>query len=221
MSKNYIGLDLGQQSDYTALSVIQPVTVAGVVQYHVKHLERFKLGTPYDVQVGRVREIFGLIEDPVLIVDQTGVGRAVYDMFNCTGLDPIGISIHGGDQVVRDGSTYRVPKRDLVAALTIVFQAKRLKIAAGLPEAETLQTELLNFKIKVNLKGHDTYEAWRESVHDDLVLSVAMAVWYARKDEGSDIPLQLISWGWHPESDTPPTGEWTEEDYTRWGSRYR
>lgn len=181
MTKHYIGLDLGQQSDYTALSVIEPVTVENVVQYHVKHLERFKLGTPYDVQVGRVREIFGMVEDPVLIVDQTGVGRAVFDMFNCTGLNPIGISIHGGDQVIREGRTLKVPKRDLVAALTIAFQAKRLKIAAVLPEAETLQTELLNFKIKVNLRGHDTYEAWRESIHDDLVLSVAMAVWYATR----------------------------------------
>jgi hypothetical protein len=37
----------------------------------------------------------------------------------------------------------------------------------------------VNFKVKVNLAtGHDSYEAWRESVHDDLVLAVALACWH-------------------------------------------
>jgi hypothetical protein len=180
--KNVIGLDLGQQSDYTALSVVQPVSTETGMQYHVRHLERFKLGTPYDVQCARVVQVFQTLEDPVLVVDQTGVGRAVFDIFNRTGLNPIGISIHGGDKVVVEGRTHRVPKRDLVAALTIAFQAKNLKIAPGMPETETLVNELINFKIKVNVRtAHETYEAWREGIHDDLVLSVAMAIWYATR----------------------------------------
>jgi hypothetical protein len=59
----------------------------------------------------------------------------------------------------------------LVSALQVVLQSGRLKIARGLPEAETLVNELLNFKSKISAAGHDSYEAWRESVHDDLVLS--------------------------------------------------
>jgi len=40
--------------------------------------------------------------------------------------------------------------------------------------------------VKINLAtGHDSYEAWREGDHDDLVLAVAMACWtgerYLRK----------------------------------------
>ena len=65
--------------------------------------------------------------------------------------------------------------------LAIIFQAHRLKISRALPEAAQLVEELQNFKIKVTLAGNDTYEAWRESDHDDLVLAAAMGVWYGEK----------------------------------------
>ena len=74
---------------------------------------------------------------------------------------------------------FGVPKRDLVGSLTIAFQNKELRIPRTLPEADTLMMELSNFRIKVSINGHDSYEAWREEIHDDLVLSVAMAVRYA------------------------------------------
>ena len=64
--------------------------------------------------------------------------------------------------------------------MQVAVQGERLKVAKGLPEAMTLINELLNFRVKINLKtAHDSYEAWREGVHDDLVLSVALACWTA------------------------------------------
>ncbi len=44
-----------------------------------------------------------------------------------------------------------------------------------------LVEELQNFKLKITTAGNDTYEAWRESDHDDLVLAAAMAAWYGEK----------------------------------------
>ncbi len=76
---------------------------------------------------------------------------------------------------------YNVPKKELVSNLVIVFQADRLKIARALPEAPVLVEELQNFKLKITTAGNDTYEAWRESDHDDLVLAAAMAAWYGEK----------------------------------------
>ena len=38
--------------------------------------------------------------------------------------------------------------------------------------------ELLNFKVKINNNGNEQFEAWREGIHDDLVLSVALSSWY-------------------------------------------
>jgi len=65
-------------------------------------------------------------------------------------------------------------------SLLVLFQNERLKIAAGLSMADALVGELLNFKVKIDPKtAHDSYAAWREGDHDDLVLSVSLAAWWA------------------------------------------
>ncbi len=152
------------------------------VEYHLRHLERPPLGTKYPTIVARVKTLLAtppLTLRTPLIIDRTGVGRPVTDLFESEGLKPYAVTITGGDEVIREGRHLRVPKRELISTLVAVFQTERLKIAGGLAEGEALVNELVNFKVKVNLAtGHDSYEAWRESVHDDLVLAVAMAVWH-------------------------------------------
>jgi hypothetical protein len=183
-----LSVDLGQSVDYTAISIVEQIQAheldgAGSA-YLLRYLHRAPLGTTYPVIVGQVlslldRTPLSRSETP-LVVDRTGVGAAVVDMFTAAGVRPRAITIHGGDGVVdTDRWNLRVPKRDLAGTLVALFQTGRLKIAAGLALAPVLARELLNFKVKVNVaSGHDSYEAWREGVHDDLVLSVAMACWY-------------------------------------------
>lgn len=55
---------------------------------------------------------------------------------------------------------------------------------AGRPKSITLSDvlvrELQNFRVKINLEtAHDSYAAWREGDHDDLVLAVCLALWAA------------------------------------------
>jgi len=195
MSQNFfiLGLDLGQAQDYTALAILeqleqeQAATVEGsraakkIYHYHVRRLERTR-GTPYPQIVARVKEIVGKLPGAALVVDATGVGAPVVDMFCQADLDPIGIYIHGGDKVTQEASTYRVPKRDLVAVLQVLLQNQRLKIAPG-PLSDILAKEMLNFRVKIDpLTAHDSYSAWREAEHDDLVLAVALACWWAEKE---------------------------------------
>ncbi len=177
----YIGLDLGQAQDYTALCVVEQ---AGN-EYHIRHLERPKLGTPYPAIVDRVKQLMAgdpLLNRTALVVDKTGVGAPVVDLFKEAGLKPVAVTITGGNSVSRDEDGFCVPKRDLVTALQVLFQAGRLKVAGGLKLAPVLVEELLNFKVKINVKtAHDSYEAWREGIHDDLVLAVALACWYGEQ----------------------------------------
>jgi hypothetical protein len=121
------------------------------------------------------------IDPNILLLDNTGVGVAVSDLFRQAKLNFCPITITGGDKVTRDGRSIRVPKRDLVSTLQVLFQTKRLKIAGDLNESQTLMEELLNFQVKISLTGHDSYGAWRERTHDDLVLAVALACWAAEK----------------------------------------
>jgi hypothetical protein len=172
-----LGLDLGQSQDYTALCIIEKLKQEGGAVYHVRKLERTR-GTPYPDVVSRVKAILEKLSGAVLVVDQTGVGAPVVDMFTQADLKPIGIYIHGGDKATHEGNTWRVPKRDLVGVLQVLLQNQKLKIAPG-PLSDILANEMLNFRVKIDpVTAHDSYSAWREQEHDDLVLAVALAAWW-------------------------------------------
>jgi hypothetical protein len=227
----FLGLDLGQAQDYSALAIIEEqlyigeawanevlyqedydkgispgwVSPAALTAYRaglalrlsenygrpaevplaVRHLERFELGTKYTDVVDRVAALVrsdSLRHMPaVLLVDKTGVGAAVLDSFTHARIGAVAITLHGGSSVNRDPQRvgYRVPKRDLITVTQVLLQNGQLKVAAGLPEAETLKRELLNFRVKIDPRtAHDSYEHWREGDHDDLVLAVSMAAWF-------------------------------------------
>ncbi|MFC1944687.1 hypothetical protein ACFLX5_04275 [Chloroflexota bacterium] len=119
---------------------------------------------------------------------------AADDLFERAGLRPLGITITGGDTAHGESRQWRVPKRDLVGILQVAVQMGRFKVAQELPEAKALVDELLNFRVKINLKtAHDSYEALREGVHDDLVLSVALACWTATQFYTSQEQATVLS----------------------------
>ena len=204
----YVGLDLGQAADYNALAVVQSGVQekpeGGTERFlHLRHLERYELGTPYpdiaDKVVALMRD--GRLSPneydpsrrrtfrgtPQLIVDDTGVGRAVADLLKTKGLRFKALTITGGDEVnAVGGDRYRVPKRDLVGALEVPFHTGKLKIAEGMVLWPALKKELLSFRRKIDLRtAHDSYEHWRESDHDDLVLAAALACWWITYRRGS------------------------------------
>ena len=239
-----VGVDLGQQRDPTAIAIIERGYVPRgtlynadywykgreiyrarepvKLEYHVRHLERPALGTPYVEVVERILELLKSLGDKeiVIAVDTTGVGRPVADMLNArlhewlhedenTRIDAAWITITGADLVTKvEGGGLRVPKRDLASAPLVLMQNRQLKIAESLQLAPVLRRELLNFKVKINIAtGHDSYEAWREGDHDDLVLAVAMACWvgerYMRKEESlprpgriaAEVPINVVGGG--------------------------
>jgi hypothetical protein len=175
------------------LERIKPEGDGKEATYHVRHLERVR-NVPYPQIVTKTNEIMrspALNGQASLVVDQTGVGAPVVDLFRQAGLNPVGVLIHGGDKASSEGDTWRVPKRDLVGSLQVLFQGGRLKISRKLSLASALQSELLNFKVKIDpVTAHDSYSAWREADHDDLVLSVAMAAWSAEQNASA------IDCGW-------------------------
>lgn len=184
MVKFCIGLDLGQASDYTALNITEVISDPGGNKYHVRWLDRIR-GEPYTAVAAKAKAIMAspaLAGKTALVVDQTGVGRPVVDLLRESGLKPIAVSIHGGDTVSQDGLTWRVPKRDLVGVMQVLLQSSRFKVSTQLKLGPVLQAELLNFKVKIDpITAHDSYSAWRDNEHDDLVLSAALACWWAER----------------------------------------
>src|SRR5215469_9533531 len=147
--------------------------------FQVGHLERMPLGTPYPGIVAHVGRLLGKLPARTeLVIDITGVGKPVFEMFTYSGISPLGVFITAGTAETRDGAICGVPKLTLVSRLQALLHEGRLKIQKELPEAETLVRELQEFRVEFTPVGHLTFSA-RSGKHDDLVLALALAVWRA------------------------------------------
>ncbi len=208
---NYgLGIDLGKQRDYAAFAIIKriekvrdpfiptvnsrPIRQEGITivsELHLTYLARIPLKTSYPKICESAKAIIDnpkYINDMHLVIDKTGVGVAVMDMMYLYNLAPIGISITNGNSTNSNKTGYNVPKRELVTSLIAAWQSGRFKMPRPdrLPIIETFVEELQGFKMKIDqTTGHDSYEAWLDKIHDDLVLAVAIIVWWFDKTYGT------------------------------------
>ena len=117
--------------------------------------------------------------ETTLIMDRGSIGRAVADLIELADLSCqlALVTSTGGDHESRDGYTWTVPKRNLIAAAQVLLQQGRLKIAAGLPLAAVLAQELADFQVRISQSGHDTYSA-PSGRHDDLLIALSLVAWF-------------------------------------------
>jgi hypothetical protein len=163
-------------------------------QYRVRHLERRKHPVLYRGVAERTAQLVGAVGGSakcVVAVDITRTGRPVYGLVMRANKDalegtsvrvtPSPVTVSGIAGGVSHGSDagWLVPRRDLVSAALLLFEADQLKIAEGLDLAATLTEEFANFKPKEDPK--DDLEGWRLAKNDDLVLAVAMSAWAAER----------------------------------------
>lgn len=199
----FVGLDLGQRQDHTALAVMERVDVAlgGIdpvtyekrmeTRFHMRHLERVRLGTSYWAVTERVSEVMRsrqLAGQCTLVVDATGVGAAVLEMLRPAGLGcpVVAVTITAGERATQTSGGWRVPKRELMTALMVALETRQLRIAAKLREAPTLMDELMRIRATISDVGRERIRA-SAGAHDDLVLAPALAVWRARRSESKSI----------------------------------
>jgi len=181
-----IGVDLGQANDFTAVVVVESQWLGEFkpeLECRIRHLDRWR-GISYVEVVDRLAELRAMpgLQDAALVTDATGVGVAVIDMLRDANLRPVPVSITAGENAHQDEESgyWRVPKKDLVSVIQSLLHRRRLKVARNLRLAETLLEELSAFEIRVTTAGNVQYGTWREGTHDDLVLAVSLAAWWAR-----------------------------------------
>lgn len=183
----YIGIDLGQKHDHTAIVIIErPERIAEnryraynaqpplPLELQVRRAERIPLGTPYPRIVETIRTIthtHPFAGQCAVVVDASGVGAPVVDLLRTAGLDGelMAVTITGGE---RQSGSYRsttVPKKDLLAALQVSLEKGELRISPRMPGVHTLVREMVH--LNSNKRGE----------HDDLVLALALACWRARR----------------------------------------
>ena len=119
-----------------------------------------------------------------LVLDATGVGLPVVDVFKSGGVLPIAVSITGGLSVRRADQSFHVPKRELIRTTVALLESGHLRCPAGLSHLAEFTEELLNFGVRINRRmGRDSYEARGSAKHDDLVLAVSLACWCAKQPD--------------------------------------
>jgi len=189
----YAGLDLAQQSDHTALVVLQRVDPHAELRprprdearsvYRARLVKRLDTGIPYTDMVARIDT--ALSRPPLkgcttLVIDATGVGRPVADLFSGLGRSAQSVTITGGQRANRNGSEWSVPKHLLASTVQRLLQTGRLQFSERVPHSTVLKQEMKDFRVKVSDTGHVRFEH-REGKHDDLVLATALAAWYAEQ----------------------------------------
>ena len=196
-SEYFVGLDLGQAKDFTALAVLERTTRDGgwdpvtwerqqIVSLQVRHLERVPLGTTYPLVVSRVAAVMRGLPPTArreLLVDATGVGRPVVDLLRVEDLEcqMRAVMVTSGSGESESEGYSKVPKRELITGLQVMLQTSELKISGGLQFGPTLMKEMTEMRVKVSGDGNEQFGAWREGSHDDLVFAVALAAWGARR----------------------------------------
>jgi hypothetical protein len=201
--RHVIGLDLGQAGQHSALAILEQTWqrvgkehVSLLPSYTLGHLKRWPLGTSYSAIVSDLAAVMASprLRDPILAIDETGVGRAVIELFRQAEmpayLQRIAITAAPYSKLGENGA-WQVPRKDLAGSVQVLLESGRLQFLA-VPERALLVDELLAFRVKNPLVDTTTVESWRERDHDDLVLATAIASWSGQK-QGPPIEFQRVS----------------------------
>jgi hypothetical protein len=192
--RDYIlGLDLGQAADYTALAVLERKEKSAVItapgkpdrikkswHFGCRGLKRWPLGTPYPAIVADVEKLTAKppLAKADLVIDGTGVGRPVVDMFRQARISVtlVPVMITAGSKESHQDGYYHVAKTILISTLQVLLQQRRLQFARILAETPALVKELQDYQVKVTQAANEVFNA-REGAHDDLLLALALACW--------------------------------------------
>lgn len=177
-----VGLDLAQAGDFTALAVVERVADG----YVVPELARTR-GRAYP---DLVAELAVALAEPALagadlVVDATGVGRPVVNMLRDAGLDPLAVTLTGGERVTPAGRrALNVPTREIIETVLVLMQAGAVQVAADLPLAPVLARELTDVRLQLTASGRSAYRAQGDDRHDDLVMALGLALWWSERRPG-------------------------------------
>ncbi len=188
VKRYYVGLDLGQRRDYTALVVLEKLFIPfwgdewlyagknekGKTRIIVRAIEKVRLGTPYPEIVEWVHSVVthhDFQKRTTLTVDATGVGAPVVDLLRRANLgcnlQPITITGNGKWSPING----TVPRAELLTHLQLMIQQNEIEIAQGCSQTEALKREFRHLKLDGTILGQ----------HDDITIALALAAWSLKR----------------------------------------
>lgn len=190
-----IGLDLGQAQDPAAAAYVERVTSDPVsigprnpnyLRYNCRAMRLWSLGTDY---TEIVNDVFDIPSD-VICVDFGGVGRPVVDMLRKLAMKRkykgkirpvqlIGSNARASRKQEARGVHWNVPKIDVVTSIITAQQSGKLWLSDS-PETAALLQQLRIFRMRFT-KAANMQFGNAPGGHDDLVIALGLALWYAQR----------------------------------------
>lgn len=183
-----LSLDPAQLRDYSALSAVRMRydKVCRKVLYDLVNMER-RQRIGYDEIVQWASAAYNTpdfhyrsLEPPLCLLDATGPGLALRDMFRLNGIRVVPIMITSGQAMTRDGPFLHIGKPRMFGTFMAALDSGRVQINPAMPIYPTLEREMVNFRAKLSASGNAIFEAG-PGENDDLLFSLAMAVWYGEE----------------------------------------
>jgi hypothetical protein len=147
------GVDLGKHSDFTV------ITVVDTYSNNVVYIDRFN-DMDWNIQKARIKMAAERYNNARIIIDSTGIGDPISDDLKAKGL------------IIDDFRYTNKSKQQLIEKLSIFIEQQLINI----PNNDLLIDELQSFGYNMTDSGKITYSAPSGS-HDDMVNSLALAVW--------------------------------------------
>ena len=179
---HYVSIDWGRKQDPTAVTYLDREGEYPRWTFTVVEAIRYPLGTRFhDVlaDLGTRPMPSGWTgHEHTLITDASGIGDVLFEDMRREGLNPIGIVITGGGSASRDEKDHRVwhVARNILVTWLKQRLGATLHLRCSTDMAVLIAQEAANMQYAITSALHEHTEP-RQGKHDDLLLSVAMAVW--------------------------------------------
>jgi len=200
--KTVAALDVGQARDYSVLSIVETWEIWRTEAFSEEHpvgwfyvlvfQQRFN-GT-YPDQVDEICEKLknytnlqksGPVKPEIsqtLIVETNGIGLSMFQALKKqmpAGWRVQGALLTAGDAIAFTNGVWHLNKREIINTLTDLLDRSLLKIPEDLATRELLLNEAAGFMRTFTATGKEQLNSDTESRHDDLIISLAYAVWYS------------------------------------------
>ncbi|MFA6934576.1 MAG: hypothetical protein WCR70_04840 [Sphaerochaetaceae bacterium] len=239
MRKWLLSLDPGQTRDPFAIQIwrANPVLLPGALQLGTENRIQLKddlvmqykiMDTKYKVVCNFVLELVSredMRDQYMLLLDATGIGRAVKEEFQDMGIKsmiPIVYTAGGRvNHVYRDTSDRRfntgsgysaldfktldeihVPKADMVDCTRLALEQSQIRIAPNVPYADDFKRQMISFTGKMSPNGYTSYNNSSDEIHDEWVNCLMLRSWYRQnfketfaKATGADKPTEIADIG--------------------------
>lgn len=184
-----ISLDPAQLVDYAALSVIEVVREDGKPRntYRLRSLNR-KQHEAYPVILDWTKQTFLKPEfrkdvefQPVLVIDRGGPGIGLQDDLDLVKIKSTGITLTGGRNWSHDERrrNLTVSKSLMIDRFLGLWDKGSVQVSTKASFYGMFRGELKDFRGGLNKLRNDTSYEGAIGKHDDLIMSVAQAVWLA------------------------------------------